>query len=172
MKSLLALAACAIALSLPSLGSASTLYSSLPDPAAPSPNIYFTWSGSAHFTLADDSILNGATLALWMNNDVTPSTLDRSIQDSTGATNLFSGTGAALTNVGPTPVRNGDFSLYYSTFSLPNLDLAAGNYLLHISNCGHSDYDGCGCGLGAGRAGGGGGGRGGGGAPGAGGAGA
>jgi len=155
MKSLLALAACAIALSLPSLGSASTLYSSLPDNDVSSPNIYFTWSGSAHFTLADDSILNGATLALWMNNDVTPSTLDWSIQDSTGATNLFSGTGAALTNIGPTPVRNGDFSLYYSTFSLPNLDLAAGNYLLHISNCGHTDYDGCGWGLVADQTGGG-----------------
>src|SRR3569833_3369617 len=172
MKPLLALAACAIARSLPSFGSASILYSALPDNDVSSPNIYFTWSGSAHFSLADDSILDSATLALWMNNAVTPSTLDWSIQDSTGATNLFSGTGAALTNVGPTPVRNGDFSLYYSTFSLPNLDQATNNYLLHISNCGHTDYDGCGCGLGAGRAGGGGGGRGGGGAPGAGGAGA
>jgi len=155
MKPLLALAACAIALSLPSFGSASILYSALPDNDVSSPNIYFTWSGSAHFSLADDSILDSATLALWMNNAVTPSTLDWSIQDSTGATNLFFGTGAALTNVGPTPVRNGDFSLYYSTFSLPNIDLAAGNYLLHISNCGASDYDGCGWGLVADQTGGG-----------------
>jgi len=147
MKPLLALVACAIALSLPSLGSASILYSALPDNDVSSPNIYFTWSGSAHFSLGDDSILNGATLALWMNNDVTPSTLDWSIQNSTGATTLFSGTGAALTNVGPTPVRHGDYSLYYSTFSLPDLDLSAGNYLLHISNCGTDDHNGCGWGL-------------------------
>ena len=54
MKPLLALVACAIALSLPSLGSASILYSALPDNDVSSPNIYFTWSGSAHFSLGDD----------------------------------------------------------------------------------------------------------------------
>jgi hypothetical protein len=147
MKTLFALAACAIALSLPSLGSASSLYSTPLDQDVSSPNIYFTWSGSAHFSLGYDSILNGATLALWMNNDVTPSTLDWSIQNSTGATTLFSGTDAALTNAGPTPVRHGEYSLYYSTFTLPDLDLAAGNYLLHISNCGTAVHDGCGWGL-------------------------
>jgi len=147
MKPLLALAACAIALSLPSLGSASILYSTLPDEDVSSPNVYFTWSGTAHFSLGGDSVLNAATLALWMNNDVTPSTLDWSIQDSTGATTLFSGAGAALTNAGPTPVRQGQYSLYYSTFSLPGLDLSAGNYLLHISNCGIDEHDGCGWGL-------------------------
>ncbi len=147
MKPLLALAACAIVLSLPSSGSASILYSSLPDNDVSSPNIFAAWSGSAHFSLGEESILDSATLALWMNNEVTPSTLDWVIQDSTGTTDLFQGTGATLTNVGPTPVRGGDFSLYYSTFSLPNIDLAAGNYLLHISNCGTNDYDGCGWGV-------------------------
>ncbi|HEY4088842.1 MAG TPA: PEP-CTERM sorting domain-containing protein [Bryobacteraceae bacterium] len=155
MKPLLALAACVITLSLPSFGSASTLYSALPDNDISSPNIFFTWSGSAHFSLAGDSILNSATLALWMNNDVTPSTLDWSIEDSTGANTLFSGASAALTNAGPAPVRGGDFSLYYSTLALPNLNLAAGSYLLHISNCGTNDYDGCGWGLVADQTGGG-----------------
>jgi hypothetical protein len=152
MKPFFALAACALALSMPSLGSASTLplYSSLPDSDNSSPNIFGTWSGSGSFTLEEDSILDSATIANWMTNLYVPATLDWAIQTSAGGGVLFSGTGAVLTNDGPYPARGGDYDLYYSTFALPDIVLSADTtYWLHISNCGTNSTDGCGWGLSA-----------------------
>jgi hypothetical protein len=147
MKPLFALAACAIALSIPSLASASILYSSLPDSDISSPNIYGDYSISAQFSLTDDSVLDSATVGLWMALNTPPSSLDWSIQSASNGGVLFSGIGAALTNDGPSPVRNGQYDLYYSTFTLPSIALDAGTYWLHLSNCGTTDADGCGWGI-------------------------
>jgi hypothetical protein len=152
MKPLLALAACALALSLPSLGSSSTLYTSLPDNLDSSPNIFGEWSGSGEFNLENDSIVTSATISNWMSVGVEPSTLDWSIQSSAGGGVLFSGTGATLTNLGPTLVdHNGTaYPVYLSTFTLPDIALAGGiHYWLHLSNCGTDIVDGCGWGLSA-----------------------
>jgi hypothetical protein len=143
MKSVLAIFACAAALMLPSAASASILYTSLPDNNLSSPDIT-GYTGSGEFQLDDNSILNGATLAIWMAPNTPPMTLDWSIQTSANSGILFSGTGATLVNDGPYSVRNGQYSLYYATFTLPDVALNAGDYWLHLSNCGP---DGCGWGI-------------------------
>ncbi|HVY93992.1 MAG TPA: hypothetical protein VHA14_14625 [Bryobacteraceae bacterium] len=145
MKPVLALAACALALSVPSLGSASTLYSSLPDNDLSAPDIT-TYSGSGEFQLANDSIVNSATVAIWVDPNQAPTTLDWAIQSSAGSGVLFSGTAATLTDDGPYVVRNGLYSLYYATFTIPDAALTAGDYWLHLSNC-VGGPGGCGWGL-------------------------
>lgn len=111
------------------------------------PSIYGDYSISAQFHLGDNSVLDSATVALWMNVGVPPNALDWTIQTSSTGGVLFSGTEAALTNGFPTPVRGGQYSLYNSTFALSGITLSAGDYWLHLSNCGATDADGCGWGL-------------------------
>src|SRR5689334_14696553 len=108
MKPLLALAACALALSIPTLGSASILYSSLPDNDLTAPDLVFN-NGSGQFHLDADAIVGSATVALWVNPGDPPAILDWAIQSSANSGILFSGAGATLSDDGPYVVRNGSY---------------------------------------------------------------
>ena len=103
---------------------------------------------AASFDLAGNSVLTGVQMGAWVNPGDTPASVDWAIVQVTNPatdavpfdySSLYSGTGALsntlfCASADPTCAQGHGVDIYTSTFSLPNLSLAAGTYYLILSN--------------------------------------
>jgi hypothetical protein len=85
---------------------------------------------SDSFTVSSASTITGVTFGDWAFAGSPPSTVQWAIGSSEEANDLGSGTGS-LSNVF---VTNNGYDVYSSSFSVPNISLAAGTYWLTLSN--------------------------------------
>jgi hypothetical protein len=96
-------------------------------------NIAEGFAVSDSFTVSNATTVTGVTFGDWAIPDAPPSTVEWSIGSSEEASDLGSGAGN-LSNSFFGSALSGSFDIYSSTFSIPNISLAAGTYWLTLSN--------------------------------------
>jgi hypothetical protein len=133
----LATIAAATALTVASSAKASVLYDSpssgfaVGDPTI-SEFLVSNWAADT-FTLGAPATVVGVKFETWTDPGTIVQSVDWSIWDSYGTTELASGAAAAVTSV-HFAVNLAGFDINIDQFSIPDLSLAAGGYWLRLSN--------------------------------------
>jgi hypothetical protein len=89
---------------------------------------------SDSFTLTSAATVNGVNFGVWLSYGSTITNVDWSIGTAPYGNSLDSGAGAALSSTPLGGLADGVYPVFSSTFSFPDLNLAAATYYLTLQN--------------------------------------
>ena len=118
-------------LALAPSGLAAVLFSNFPDPTNQGGNyLAAPGAGSQEFSLASPSTLTSMTISIWTSS-VLPANMGWNI--SSGATGTGSVAGSGTSAVVSSFVASPGYDIYSSSFAIPNLALAAGDWFVTLT---------------------------------------